>query len=235
MAAVTHRVSTPLTTNVASYVSGAFTPVAGDLLVVFAVVTGTATNPATCTASANGMTFTQVGTAVKVTSGDRLYAFVSDQLVPASPVSMTVTIGTGADAGTGTVISAASVSGMTKVGTTAVKQSAVQSNIPGANTPTATFGASTTAGNPALLFVATGTNPAALLPGVSLVELADTGYATPTTGAHFSSADNVGAVASISTGSDPSTEYGLIGLELDASGAAAATSFVRRRGPSYRR
>lgn len=40
-ATVTHAVTTASTLNVTSYASGAFTPVAGDQLVVFVVASGT--------------------------------------------------------------------------------------------------------------------------------------------------------------------------------------------------
>lgn len=121
MATVSSLVSTTNTSNVSSYTSGSFIPAQGDLLVVFAIVSATLITGATCTASANGITFTLVDSTEGDAGNDRLYMFVADQLVPASPVSMTVTVDTGADPGTGSAINVLAVSGMSRTGLGAVK------------------------------------------------------------------------------------------------------------------
>ena len=154
MAAVTNGpTATASTSNTTSYASNSFTPNAGDLLVAFVIASGTVAT-GTMTASANGITFTKVGSAVKNTSADTLYCFVANQLVPASPASMTVTFDCTGDAATGAIVSVALVSGMYLAGTAAVRQSAKVDNVAGGTAPSTVFSQSALTGNPTLQGVA---------------------------------------------------------------------------------
>jgi hypothetical protein len=153
MATVTNAIAggTASTANAATYASAAFTPAQGDLLVVFVQAGDTTTVAATCTASANGITFTRVtDEAVKRSSADRQYAFIADQLVGASPVSMTVTFACTGDNATGAIISVARVAGMSKTGATALRQSAKHDNAAAGTAPAPVFAAACLTGNPRL-------------------------------------------------------------------------------------
>src|SRR4051812_27159152 len=112
MASCTLGVSTGSTSNLSSYVSGSFTPAARDLLVVATLSSGVTGQVASLTASANGITFTQVDVGTRA-SLDDMQLWVADQLVPASPSAMTLTYGPGA-AATGAFIAAARVAGVTR-------------------------------------------------------------------------------------------------------------------------
>lgn len=141
MGAVTLRGPTYASTNNAtSYVVPTFVPVAGELMIVTVQATDTVANNAAVTVSANGLTFTRAPVAVRKNgSVDTQWFFVANQLVPASPVTMTLTASMTADAGTGAVISAMGVAGMTRVGLSAIRQIAIDENEAGGVAPVTTF------------------------------------------------------------------------------------------------
>lgn len=154
MATVTKRDLAASTANTSSYPSNAFTPPAGELLVVIVHATGSVATDATLTASANGLTFSVVGSAlVHTLSSNVSYFFVSNQLVPSSPASMTVTFDCTSDAATGAFIETLGVAGMTKVGTAAILQTAFNPNIGANGAYAATFASATNTANALIGFV----------------------------------------------------------------------------------
>lgn len=209
---------TASTSNASSYASGSFTPAEGDLLVVVAGVTATALTP-TCSASANGITFdSPVFESEWSASAHKFVIFVAEQLVGASPSSMTVTVGglTG-DAGSGCNISVFRVSGMSRVGAAAVRQ--VSTDDPnGVGTGAAYalgFGAATLTGNPIILGLANNSNPAGITPPSSFTEAHDIGYATPSAGLETCYRTN-GTSSTYTFGSTSATVGVAGGIELDA-------------------
>lgn len=154
MATVTKRDLTPSTANASVYASNSFTPPADELLVVIVHASGSVATDATLTASANGMTFSIIGAAMVHTLGGNVsYYFVSNQKVPSSPASMTVTFDCTSDPATGAFIETLGVSGMTKVGTAAILQTAFNPNIGANGAYAATFGSATNTANPLIGFV----------------------------------------------------------------------------------
>src|SRR5436190_8115306 len=191
MAASTLGVLTPSTVNGTSYASGAFTPVAGDLLVAFVGASDTVASAPTLTASANGITFTRhATTVVKGASGDTGYVFVANQKVGASPASMTVTFTCTQDAATGADIVVLRVSGMTRVGLNAIRQIAASNNNAGGTAPAPSFGAAALTGNPMIMGVIHTTTFPAATPNASWIEQADSGHATPTFGTYVETRDS---------------------------------------------
>jgi len=229
VAAITAQVSTASTTDGPTFVSGSFTPPAGGLLVAFVASTGTLAAGA-LTASANGITFTRVATALKNTSVDAIYLFVANQLVPASPASMTVTFDCTGDDATGAVVMVASASAFSRAGAVAVRQTVVVSNEAGGLTPAPVFAAAARTENPTLVgnFTASG---AGSTPPAGWTEQVDTSYATPTTGGGYVSRDSGFTGTTITWGSTITGQHGLIAVELDTS----PVDYIRRRGPNYRR
>jgi hypothetical protein len=162
--------------------SGAFTPAVGDLLVAFIVASATAQATATLTSSlGGGFTFTQFSKAEN--GANSVYAFVSDQLV-SSATSQTVTFDTAADGATGTIIFVYRVSGMSRVGTSAVRQSAPADNGSAGTAVIVSLGVVCLTGNPTLLCAGNSTSPAGIAPQAGWTEPAggDLGYSNPTTG-----------------------------------------------------
>lgn len=214
-ATVTHRVATASTANATSYASGSFTPAAGDLLVAFVVASGTvATGTMT---DSQSLGFTKVTSALKASSADTVYAFVSNNTAAAS--SMTVTFDCTGDSATGAIIFVASVSGILKTGTSAILQSAVQENQAAGGTPAIAFTNAARVGNPTLGCVGNASNPAAVAPPTNWTEDAagDTGYNTPPTGGEYAFRNSGFTGTTITWGGTSATAFGGIILEIDAS------------------
>ena len=217
---VHHYVADPDTTNSAGPypTTGAtsFTPVEGERLFVIVPSTDTVAT-GSVTASANGMTFTKADTALKGASGDTMYLFVSDQLVPSSPVSMTCTFSCTGDNATGAIVIVVGILGGTKVGVTAVKQTAKQENQSGGITPQVTFGAACTPGNPLLFCVlltsALGGNTG---PAGWVLE-ADPFYSTPGTGGPYASLVAGSSGATFNWGASVTGANCSLAVEVDVS------------------
>lgn len=225
MATTTHRVSTASTSNASSYVSGSFTPALNDLLVAFVSASGTAAAAPTLTGS-TGLTFTLVLSVARNASADRIYVFVANAL--ATAVAQTVTFDCSEDAATGAVIQVASVAGVTRTGSGAVRQSASTANAAAAGTPAATFPAAALTANPTLGCVSNGASPATLTPPTNWTEANDTGYSTPTTGAEYVFRDSGFTGTTVTWGGTSATAFGVALIELDTStpaitGTAAGT------------
>lgn len=226
MAAVSLLDSLASTSNISLYQTPetGFTPTEGDLLVVFAAVSGSLTDPASCTASANGITFTQVQSNQADAASDMLYIFVADQKVGASPAAMYVGVDVGTDAGVGAVVIVLAVSGMSKVGTAAVKQATgTQRNA--SATPEITFAANITAGNPVIGAASCNVNPAAITEPSGWTELVDTGIGSPNWGYELAKIDShSGSTTTVTWGGVVSTRGGTHAIELDASSAGTPVS-----------
>ncbi len=208
--------------NTTSYATTAFTPAANDLLIVFAVATGTVAVGG-CTGSA-GLTFTQITHAHKAAGADTLYAYVADQLTTA--VSQTVTVTTTGDAASGCAITVVRVSGSGLAGIAAIRQSAVQDNRTAGGTPAPVFPALPLTTNACLGFVANGRNPATMSPPAGWTEGADIGYTNPAAGAEvcWDESGVVGTTVTWATAS--TTAFGAIIVELSSgsqAGIATAT------------
>lgn len=219
MATITWEV-TSADTGVTPNASGAFTPAQNDLLVVIvqaaASVSGSTEVP---TASANGITFVKALQMTYASGANSLDIYVAEQFVGASPVSMTVSWAP-ADSATGTVIDVYAVSGMSRVGSAAVKQTA--SGFGGASsTPSVSFGAACQTGNPTILAMANGTNPNGVTvpTGWSNVN-AVVAYSSPTTGYQGDRRNSGFVGTSISWGSASASIWGAVGIELDTSAAS---------------
>lgn len=214
MATVTHRSTIAATTNNAAVVSGSFTPVVNDLLVAISYHTGKAVAPAV-TASANGITFTPVFSVLKAASADVMTFWVATQLVPTSPVAMTVTSTPGT--ASGGAISVFSVGAVTRTGLSAIRGTGSQAN-QASGTPAAAMSATTLAGNPIIAAVFNGANPAAMTQPSGYSEAADTGYATPTSGVEAVFLQNPGAgISTLTWGSSSASAFCSGVVEIDAS------------------
>lgn len=218
-ATVTPHTFLASTANTATWgATPSFTPVAGARVIVLKSVGASVGTPGTVTGSANGLTFTQVATAVRGGSLDRLYAFVSDA-VPSSPSAMTVSGGFNGDAGTGHIIF---VMSCTEIN--GVRQWKNRDN-QAIGVPSATFDATPIAGNPQISFVANagvgGTGLTTPPSGFTKDANGDKSYTTPDKSAAYAYINSGAATATITWGTSSSTASGSIILELDASVASA--------------
>lgn len=212
---VTHLDTTADTGNTPN-TGTAFTPASGSLQ--FVCVNGAATveSPGTITNSA-GLTYTLV-TSLDVSSGTAtLYMFVANTTSTAS--SQTVTFDP-VDQSTGTVISVFEITGITRTGTSAVKQSKTRGAAVGTDaTPDVTFDASALTGNPTIGCLVNTTNPAAVTEPTNWTEASDTGHASPTIGYEDVFRVSGFTGTNIAWGTSASN-WGAIIVEVDASTVA---------------
>jgi hypothetical protein len=219
MAAVTLGVATSSTDNVTSYASDAFTPAADDLLAVCVSADNAGSVVGTLASSVAGKTFSLVTSAGANTDLDRLHWFVSDQL--ASNESQTVTFDCTGDAATGCLIIVLRISGITKTGTTAIKQSKVAANQSAATTPAVTFDASAQTGNPTLGSVGSRATVDLVEP-TGWTELGQQQHGTPNAELETVARDSGFTGTTITWGSACDTTYAAIIVEIDASSDGGA-------------
>jgi len=206
--------TTASSSNTTSYASASFTPAANDLLVVFVTASGTVLAAPTLTDSLGAVTFTLIAQCLKNSSADSVYCFVANQLAAAS--SRTLTFNCTGDSATGCIIQICRVAGMSKTGSTAVRQSKTQPNA-AAGTPAPVFPSSCLTGNPTLGVVGNSTSPATMTPPTGWTEREDQGYSTPTTGAEYVTRDSGFTGTTVTWGSASSSAFGAIIVELDTS------------------
>lgn len=212
MATLTNVAGTASTTGGNTAASGSFTPVAGDLLVVFVAATGSIT-VATMISSISGVTFTRITSVLKNTSADTITIFVSNAFVPAS--AQTVTAGNLGAGCTGAVILIYRVAGMTRTGPDAIRQFSSQANGAAAGTPAPVFNVAALTGNPCVGCVGNSTNPATMTPTASWTEGSDLGYATPTAGAENQGIASGFTGTTVTWGSTSASAFGALIAELN--------------------
>lgn len=214
MAAVVHGQALTTTTNtVGPFTTASFTPAANDLLV--AHVSWDGSLGAVTISDSLGGSWSLIATAQKSSGADLMHLFVRDSLV--SGAAMTVTI-QNASAGTGALLAVARVSGMTRTGSSAVRQHVSHAN-QGAGTPAVTFSSACLTGNPTIVFFGNTTNPAGITPPASWTERLDHGHSNPVKGQEYASRDSGFTGTTITWGSASATVMAQQGLELDASAA----------------
>jgi hypothetical protein len=225
MAALVRRDTTAATTTDNTvFTSASFTPTADDLLVVCIRCTGTVGSNPVLTASANGITFTRVINQFSNASAHKQMMFVANQKVPSSPSAMTVTVTlTSGDTATSCIMGVIAITGMSRVGTDAIRNFSSTPQIIATDNNKATGGSAGVAVLPAAPLT---TNPligfvgvistAGMTPPTSWTELLDQNNATPTNGFEIVGRASGQTSATITTGSNM-TVGALAFVEFDAS------------------
>ena len=215
-ATVTLGISTASTTNATSYASGSFTPAVGDVLLVFAAVSGNTSGSPTVTDSLTQSTYTQIGSGVlKNSSADMIYAFISNGFCT-NTTSRTVTIASLPATPSGATVVVFRIAGLSKAGLAAVRQSGSQANQALSTTPAPTFTGAALTTNPVLGVMANETNPPANTIPASFTLGANSGYATPTEGTQSVFINSGFTSSTVTWGSTVPTAFGDIVVELDA-------------------
>jgi hypothetical protein len=210
MAAVNFLGGTQSGTSGTSYGSSSFTPTAGSLLVVFVRGTSTRAVGATLASSVGGLNFDPI-TAGDWGSTSRNYAYVADAVSTA--VSQTVTFDCTGDTASGLAILVLEITGLTRVGTDAIKQFADEPGLD-AEIPAATFPSSVLTGNPTITFFAQNINANITVP-TGWTEDFDTGGASAR--AEVAHRDSGFTGTTITYGNAASSSWGQIIVEMDAS------------------
>lgn len=230
------------TTDTATYVTAAFTPSAGELLIVAAGITGVSAGTTTITcAGSTGQTFTLAGRNVRSASGHSQLVWVSN--ASATGISQTITI-TLPVVGTGAIVETFRVSGTTKRGASAVAQVAkITNGLVTAGAVTLAFTNPVTTTNPTLLLLSL--NSTAPLGPNNWTIAHNKSYGTPATRNVFYTRDSGFSGTNVVWNESAATVFGVIGIEIDAASNApingtfsvtdtpdnlAATSYVLVKG-----
>lgn len=240
MASVTLGAQTDVTTNAATYNSGAFTPALNDLLVAFVAVTGQTATDWAVTDNQSG-TWTKVLRQVKNASADIMEVWVRNQLAPNA--STTVTYSHVSGNATGGVVLVWRVAGITRTGSGAIRSQGGQDNQAASGTPAPVLNQAALTGNPTLTAVFNATNPSGVTAPASWTGETDVGFASPTTGWHGARRDSGFTGTTITWGSTSASAFASAAVEVDSSTApvnvsgsgtiaAAKTSLISSANPS---
>lgn len=236
MATATFAVVDPDTANTDTYPVLTFTPAVDDLIVVFAKFAASVEPGAVFDATDDQSgTYVKILTALFDTSAHSLVCLVREQLVT-SAVGHIITVTCIGDASTGNISAVYRVAGMSRTGSSAVRQSAKQNNT-AAGTPAPAFPAAALTGNVTLGAVADTTNPTAITPPTSWTEGQDSGHATPAHGMESVFRNSGFTGTTITWGSATAAAFASMIVELDTStvftvalaGAIAPTATLTRR------
>lgn len=168
------------TSNASTYTTGTFTPEANALLVLFAFVTDTFTDPAS--ASGGGLTWTMRYTSTLASYGGsgQNSCYIATAQVGATPAAMTVTMNVTGDAGSGCVMFVYQVTGHDT--SDPIVQAFKQAFGGGAN-PAMTLPSAMGTDNCYMAAIAEANRNPINCSVTGWTEIGDTGYATPTNGA----------------------------------------------------
>lgn len=215
MAAVSLLGSTFTTTAGAKSVTA--TPAVGDLILIFVEVSDDPTWSAPTDNNSSG-TYTLINS----TFGANLVGawYVRDSLISSGTSTIFSLSNPGTDTGGGLAV--VKVTGMSKAGSSAVRQSKLaNSGSTGTAPATGTWTSAKLTTNPVVGAAINESNPAALTPTTGYSELLDTGYATPTAGIELQYINSGDTTNTMTWGGTSATGWRCMGVELDASSSAS--------------
>jgi hypothetical protein len=215
------------------------TPAVGDLIVIVTIATGSVATTA-CTDNNGSGTYNVICSPVKASSADTMTIQVRTAAI-ASATSTVFTCAPGTTTGGG--IAVYKVTGISRVGSNAIRQSAIQSNQSSGGTPTPVFGFAALTTSAVIGAVFNATSSATLTPrsSPSYTEDVDTGYSTPTTGIETMHVNSGETGTNIAWGSTSGSAFCSAVVEIDSTAQtnttptprateAAAMSIVARVG-----
>lgn len=201
------------------------TPAVGDLIVIIRANTGNTTSHAPTDNNADGNgTYSLATSALKNTSADLMEVWVRNSRI-GSATSTVFTDAAGTTTGGG--IHVYKVTGMTKAGSSAVKQVASQANQAANATPAPTFSGSVTSPNPVITAVFNTTNSTISNPVVPLnfAHGLKTAYGTPATSLQSGySEGGLFTGTAVTWTAQSASVWCSVAVELDSSTSNAASS-----------
>jgi hypothetical protein len=192
------------------------TPAVDDLIVVVHGMSGWASGDTSVITDNQGGTYTQIGANPLSTGGGTsgaLWISIRTALISSASSTIFTATNTGDTGGGLTVLK---VTGMSRVGSSAVRQSIGQSSQT-ENPPVIAFGSATLTENPIILAVFGEDNPAGVTPPTDFTERTDTGWSSPTSGIEVCSIDSGKTSSSYSWSGGALTDHNEVGVELDTS------------------
>jgi hypothetical protein len=205
------------TTGGTSMTTPSVAPAANSLLIAIPAVTGSVATDWIVTDSLGGTWEKDTGTrAQKATDADEMEVQVRTALATGAAMTFTYSHGAGAATGGGLII--LQVTNMTRTGIAAIRSRGVQNNQASGTAPAPVLNQATLTANPTVMVNFNSTNPGGIVAPANWTRLLDTGFATaPTTGIDVFSRDSGFAGTTITGGSNNSSAYCTLAIELDAS------------------
>jgi hypothetical protein len=203
----TFGVQTADNANTTSYISGAFTPAAGDLLFALVAASGTIAAAPTMTDS-QSLGFDRIANQLYNTV-DTIYVFVARKLAANS--SMTVTFDCSADASTGVITTVYRIASMDVL--SRYRQVKTASGAAG-TTPTCVMGLAVNTNSTVIGIAANEANPATLTQPASWSESGDTGTTLPTMGVESAHRASGETLTTLAWGSSSATAWGAAIVEV---------------------
>ena len=213
MSAVTNALATGSTTNGTSYASGAFTPAAGDYLLVSVHASDTAVDGTI--SDSQGLSWSKIGSVVSNTN-NRVITFISTTTAAAS--SMTVTWDCTGDAATGAIVSIVRISGSGGQ----VRQFATKSGL-AAVAPNVTFALNCLTTSAVIFVQCNLTNPHGMTAPTGYVSRNGGGYGTPATGINACSKNSGETSNTVTAAGNSATDWTVFGIELYDTGISTQT------------
>lgn len=197
------------------------TPAVGDLILIFVVVSG----DGTWSAPTDNQSGTYTIVDVQLNNNSAIYGawYVRDALIPAASSTIFTLSNPGSDTGGGLAV--VKITGMSKAGSSAVRQSKIggQGGAAAGTPATGNWTSAKLTTNPVVGAVINLSNPAGLTPTTSYSELLDTGYSTPTSGVEIQKIDSGDTTNTMTWGSSSGSDWVCMGVELDATNLVAGT------------
>lgn len=187
-------------------------PAIGDLILVFVTVSVNTNASPTMTDNNGSGTYTLIATALFNTSANIMSVFVRNALM-VNTTSTVITAVTGSN--TSGELVAVAISGMTRTGTSAIRQSAVQANQAASGTPAPAFAVAALTGNLTLGAVSNLSASPLMAPPASWTERQDVSQASPTIGLEVVTRDSGFTGTTVTWGATSATAFADIIVELD--------------------
>lgn len=216
MATVTHA-GTAVFTTAAGNKTLTATPVLYDLIVIVVASTGVATTAVTDNNSDGNGTYTQIGASdyTGFSTAGHLNMWVRNALVgSATSTIFTVT----QTSSTGGGLDVYRISGMSQVGTAAVRSYGGQSTGTASTAPAPVLSSTPLTTSPVITAVASGTDPPALTaPSGFTATVTNAGYTVPTTGLDTTFASSGITSATVTWGTNSATAFASMAVEFTTS------------------
>jgi len=190
-------------------------PAVGDLIVVFVSLTGNVASLTMTDDNGADGTYTRIASALWATSANNSAVFVRNSLIRNTD-STIITCASGSN--TAGALVAVAVSGMTRIGLSAVRSYGLQANQASGGTPTPVLNQSALTTNLTMTAVASADTTSA--PNASWTERQDTSQSTPTTALEVATRDSGFTGTSIAYAASQSADFASFAIELDGSVAS---------------
>lgn len=196
--------------------SFSFTPNLNDLIVVIVAQTGGIPTFTVTDNNADGLgVYTSVRSALKGTSADKMTAFVRTSFVGSATATAFTT--TGMTGSTGGGIQVVTMTGMSRVGSFAVRNGGNVDNQTTGTTPTVTLTLTPLTTNPLIGYLFNATNGILTAGPSGWTSFTGAGYNTPTTGIRGTDIISGWTNGTVAWGGTSASDYAALVVEFDAS------------------